>query len=94
MGAIVLDDAEIGDDCIIGAGALVTKGTQDPAGKPRRSASPAKVVRALKPEELAFLPRAPPTTCATQSSTAAPCPARRDWQANDSDLRTNSTRRR
>ena len=26
MGAIILDDAEIGDECMIGAGALVTKG--------------------------------------------------------------------
>lgn len=54
MGAIVLDDAEIGDDCIVGAGALVTKGTKIP---PRSLAvgSPAKVVRELKDEEIAFL---------------------------------------
>src|SRR3954471_9839357 len=32
MGAILLDDCEIGDDCIIGAGALVTKGTKIPSG--------------------------------------------------------------
>jgi gamma-carbonic anhydrase len=56
MGAIVLDDAEIGDDCVIGAGALVTKGVKIPPGSLVLGA-PAKVVRALKPEELAFLPK-------------------------------------
>lgn len=54
MGAIVLDDAEIGDDCIIGAGALVTKGTKIPSGS-LALGSPAKVVRTLKQEELDFL---------------------------------------
>jgi carbonic anhydrase/acetyltransferase-like protein (isoleucine patch superfamily) len=54
MGAILLDDCVIGDDCIIGAGALVTKGTQIPAGS-LAIGSPAKVVRPLKPEEVAFL---------------------------------------
>jgi carbonic anhydrase/acetyltransferase-like protein (isoleucine patch superfamily) len=54
MGAILMDEAEIGDDCIIGAGALITKGTQIPAGS-LVMGSPAKVVRPLKPEEIAFL---------------------------------------
>lgn len=54
MGAIIMDDAEIGDDCIVGAGALVTKGTKVP---PRSMVvgMPAKVTRELKPEEIAFL---------------------------------------
>jgi len=56
MGAIILDDAVIGDDCIVGAGALVTKGTKVPSGSLVMGA-PAKVVRALKPEELVFLPK-------------------------------------
>jgi carbonic anhydrase/acetyltransferase-like protein (isoleucine patch superfamily) len=56
MGAIVLDDAIIGDDCIIGAGALVTKGVKIPPGS-LVIGSPGKVARALKPEELAFLPK-------------------------------------
>ncbi|OFZ23176.1 MAG: hypothetical protein A2X94_14035 [Bdellovibrionales bacterium GWB1_55_8] len=54
MGAIVLDDAEVGDDCIIGAGALVTKKMKVPAGS-MVFGSPAKVMRPLKEEELAFL---------------------------------------
>ena len=54
MGAIVLDDAVIGDDCIVGAGTLVTKGTKVPAGH-LIIGSPGKVVRSLKPEEIAFL---------------------------------------
>ncbi len=56
MGAIVLDDAEIGDDCIIGAGALVTKKAKIP---PRSLVygSPARVIRELNEEELAFLPK-------------------------------------
>ncbi|MEK6706080.1 MAG: gamma carbonic anhydrase family protein [Bdellovibrionota bacterium] len=54
MGAIVMDDAEIGDDCMIGAGALVTKGSKVPNGQLIFGA-PAKVVRPLTDEELAFL---------------------------------------
>jgi carbonic anhydrase/acetyltransferase-like protein (isoleucine patch superfamily) len=54
MGAIVLDDAVIGDDCIVAAGALVTKNTVIPPGS-LALGSPAKVVRPLRPEELAFL---------------------------------------
>lgn len=56
MGAIIMDDAEIGDDCIIGAGALVTKGTKVPP-KSLVIGMPARVARELTPEELEFLPR-------------------------------------
>lgn len=54
MGAIVMDHAVIGDDSIIAAGALVTKGKEFP---PRSliQGSPAKVVRELTSEEIAFL---------------------------------------
>ena len=54
MRAVVMDHAEIGEECIIGAGALVTEGTKIP---PRSLVlgSPAKVVRPLKDEEIAFL---------------------------------------
>lgn len=51
MGAIVLDKARIGRDCIIGAAALVTHGTEVPDGH-MAFGSPAKVIRALKPEEV------------------------------------------
>lgn len=54
MGAILLDDCEIGDDCIVGAGTLVTKGTKVPAGS-LIIGSPGKVVRPLNEEERAFL---------------------------------------
>lgn len=54
MGAIVLDDAEIGDNCIIGAGTLITKKTKIPPGS-LVLGSPGKVIRALNEEELAFL---------------------------------------
>lgn len=50
IGAIILDGAEIGPRCIIGAGALVTGGKRIPAGS-MVLGSPAKVVRALSPEE-------------------------------------------
>jgi carbonic anhydrase/acetyltransferase-like protein (isoleucine patch superfamily) len=54
MRACVMDGAEIGDECIIAAGALVTQGTKIP---PRSMVmgSPAKVVRPLKEEEIKFL---------------------------------------
>ncbi|HMT06979.1 MAG TPA: gamma carbonic anhydrase family protein [Pyrinomonadaceae bacterium] len=54
MGAIVMDEARIGEQSIIGAGALVSPGTVIP---PRVLAigSPARVKRALTAEELAYL---------------------------------------
>jgi carbonic anhydrase/acetyltransferase-like protein (isoleucine patch superfamily) len=54
MGAIILDDAQIGDECIIGAGTLITKNTIIP---PRSLVlgAPGKVVRELKQEEIDFL---------------------------------------
>jgi carbonic anhydrase/acetyltransferase-like protein (isoleucine patch superfamily) len=54
MGAIVMDNAVIEDDCIVGAGSLVTQGTTVPKGS-LVMGSPARVVRALKAEELEFL---------------------------------------
>lgn len=56
MGAIVLDGAVIGDDCIIGAGSVVTPGTKVPAGS-MVIGTPGRVVRPLREQELAFLPR-------------------------------------
>lgn len=52
MQAIVMDGAVIGRGSIVGAGAVVTQGTQIP---PRSLVlgAPAKVVREVKPEELA-----------------------------------------
>jgi len=54
MGARVLNDAAIGDDCLIGAGALVTEGKSFPPGS-LIIGSPAKIARALSPEEIAKL---------------------------------------
>lgn len=55
MGAIVME-AVIGRECVIGAGAMIPKGMRIP---PRSLVlgMPAKVVRPLKPEELAMLRR-------------------------------------
>jgi carbonic anhydrase/acetyltransferase-like protein (isoleucine patch superfamily) len=52
MGATILDGAVIGKGSIIGAHALVTKGTQIPPGS-LVMGTPAKVVRPLRPEEIA-----------------------------------------
>ena len=52
MGATILDGAVIGKGSIVGAHALVTKGTQIPPGS-LVMGTPAKVVRSLKPEEIA-----------------------------------------
>ncbi|MBE6934083.1 MAG: gamma carbonic anhydrase family protein [Ruminococcaceae bacterium] len=54
MGAIVLDGAVIGSNCIIGAGAVVTGKTNAPDGS-LLLGSPAKVVKALSPEQIADL---------------------------------------
>ena len=50
MGAIILDGAQIGNDCIIGAGSLVTKNTVIPDGS-LVMGSPAKIRRNLTWEE-------------------------------------------
>jgi len=54
MGAVVLDGAVVGRQCLIGAKALVTQGTKIPAGSLVLGA-PARVVRKLSPEERAGL---------------------------------------
>jgi carbonic anhydrase/acetyltransferase-like protein (isoleucine patch superfamily) len=54
MGAVILDGAVIGKQCIIGAKALVTQGTKIPAGSMVLGA-PARVVRKLTREERAGL---------------------------------------
>ena len=56
MGAIILDGAEIGSDSIVGAHTLVTKGTKVPPGS-LILGSPGKVIRSLRAEEIAALPR-------------------------------------
>jgi carbonic anhydrase/acetyltransferase-like protein (isoleucine patch superfamily) len=52
MGASILDGAVIGKGSIVGAHALVTKGTHIPPGS-LVTGTPAKVVRALRPDEIA-----------------------------------------
>lgn len=54
MGAILLDGAVIGDHCIIGAGAVVKENAVVPAGT-MMVGIPAKPVRTLGQEQIAFL---------------------------------------
>lgn len=56
MGAVLMDDVAIGDDCIVAAGALLTPGTKIPPGS-LAVGSPAKVRRPLTEDERAFLVR-------------------------------------
>ena len=46
MGAVILDGARIGNDCIIGAGSVVTKNTVIPDGS-LMMGNPAKIKRNL-----------------------------------------------
>ncbi|MDA0814282.1 MAG: gamma carbonic anhydrase family protein [Verrucomicrobia bacterium] len=55
MGAIIMDEAEVGGSSIIGAGALVTKGMQIPSGV-LAVGSPARVIRHLTADERASIP--------------------------------------
>ena len=48
--AVVLNNAKIGKNCLVGAGALVTEGKEFPDGS-LIMGSPAKVVRQLSPEQ-------------------------------------------
>lgn len=54
MGATILDEALIEEECIIGANSLVSMGTVISAGS-LAYGSPAKVVRKLTPEEIASI---------------------------------------
>lgn len=54
MGATVLNNAVIAEDCLIGAGALVTEGKTFPPGS-LIIGSPARAVKSLAPEALAAL---------------------------------------
>lgn len=56
IGAIILDNAVVSSDCIIGAGALVTQRMEIPPGS-MVIGSPARVVRDLSDEEIASLRR-------------------------------------
>ena len=51
MGAVVLNGAKIGKNCLVGAGALVTEGKEFPDGS-MIVGSPGKVVRQLTPEQI------------------------------------------
>lgn len=70
MGAIILDNAVINEESIVGAGALVTKGKVFP---PRSMilGNPAKVVRELTEQEIAGLHAHAPHYVETAKTTAA-----------------------
>ena len=54
MGAVILDEVEVGDGCLIAAGALVTPGTKIPSGM-LALGSPARVKRELTEDERALV---------------------------------------
>ena len=54
MGAVLMDGVVVGDDCIIGAGALVTEHTKIPPGSLVIGA-PARVKRPLRDTEITWL---------------------------------------
>jgi carbonic anhydrase/acetyltransferase-like protein (isoleucine patch superfamily) len=56
IGAVVLNGAVIGRNCLVGAGSLVTEGKAFPDGS-LIMGSPARVVRALTPEQVEGLRR-------------------------------------
>ena len=51
IGAVVLNGAKIGKNCLVGAGSLVTEGKEFPDGS-MIMGSPAKVVRELSPDQI------------------------------------------
>ncbi len=55
MGTIIMDNAKIAPRCIVGAGSLVTEESNFEQEGMLILGRPAKTVRPLKPEELAFL---------------------------------------
>jgi carbonic anhydrase/acetyltransferase-like protein (isoleucine patch superfamily) len=51
MGSTIMDDVTVGEDCIIGAGSLLTSGKSFPSGH-LVMGSPAKIIRPLNAKEL------------------------------------------
>jgi carbonic anhydrase/acetyltransferase-like protein (isoleucine patch superfamily) len=51
IGAVILNGAKIGKNCLVGAGALVTEGKEFPDGS-MILGSPAKGVKMLTPEQI------------------------------------------
>ena len=56
MGATILNNAKIGNNCLVGAGALVTENKEFPDGM-LIIGSPAKAVRELSPEMIKDMTR-------------------------------------
>lgn len=54
MGSVIMDNAHIPEKCFVGAGSLVTEGSKFESGM-LIMGRPAKAIRPLKAEELAFL---------------------------------------
>lgn len=54
MGAVIMDDVEVGDDCLVAAGSLVTPGTKIPPGT-LAMGSPARIKRSLTEDEHALV---------------------------------------
>lgn len=57
MNAVLMDNVKVGNNCIIGANSLLTEGMVIPDNS-LVLGSPAKVVKTLSAEQLAFLPQA------------------------------------
>ena len=60
MGATILNGAVIGENSLVGANALITEGKEFPPGS-LILGSPAKVIRALTPDEIVGLPQSAQT---------------------------------
>ena len=56
IGAVILDEAEIGEDCLVAAGAVVMPGVKVPDGSVILGL-PAKVVRPIRDDEKAYIRR-------------------------------------
>ena len=54
MGSIILDNAVVEDECLIGAGTLITENKRIPS-RSLVFGSPGKVIRTLSEDELRFL---------------------------------------
>ncbi len=90
MGAILMDGCEIEDDCIVAAGSLVTEGKKFSSGSLIMGA-PAKVVRKLTTEELAFLKRSANNYVGDSREYLAFCPGPEKAGVSNQDLEDPET---
>ncbi|RYZ21437.1 MAG: transferase hexapeptide repeat family protein [Chitinophagaceae bacterium] len=91
MNAVLMDEVELGDECIVGALAFLKQGEKIPA-RSLVAGNPARIIREISDEQIAWksegtrLYQQLPKWCA---DTLKPCEPLREWVAQEPLIRSN-----